>query len=259
MDNEFEPLYAEFNRRDLIAPDPLQLVWEYDNPADREVVGLIASSLAFGSVGQIVKSVSAVLERMPEPAQWVKQSNLKTMRAAYSGFRHRFVDGDDLARLLFGMQAALRQWGSLRACFETGLSPCDRTVVPALSAFVGALGITAHSQNYLLPSPTLGSACKRLNLFVRWMVRSDNVDPGVWKSQAASKLLIPLDTHMHRIGLRLGFTTRRQGDLRTAIEITEGFGKLCPEDPVRYDFALTHLSMRDPARLDDLLLRVHTR
>jgi len=256
MQGTLEVLYAEFNRRELIIPDPLQFVWDYEDPADREVVGLIASSLAFGSVGQIVKSVAAVLERMPEPARWVKQTRPAAMRETFSGFRHRFADGDDLADMLCGVQAALEEWGSLRACFEAVLAPSDATMLPALTAFVAALGDrSARSRNYLFPSPTLGSACKRLNLFLRWMVRWDAVDPGVWEGLPPSKLLIPLDTHMHRIGLRLGFTARRQGGLRTAIEITEGFRKLCPEDPVRYDFALTRLSMRDAPRLERFFLR----
>ena len=105
----------------------------------------------------------------------------------------------------------------------------------------------------LLPSPSAGSACKRLNLFLRWMVRQDNVDPGGWDSVSPAKLIIPLDTHMHRIGRRLGLTPRRQADLRTAIEITEGFRGICPSDPVRYDFALTRLGIRRDEGVEDFL------
>ena len=260
---ELDKLYVEYDRREFIVPDPLQFVWEYEDPADREVVGLVASSLAFGAVAQIVKSVAAVLEKMPDPARWVRRTRVETMRKVFAGFRHRFVDGDDLSDMLCGVRGALEQWGSLRACFAARLDPCDATMVPALAAFVAALGGgSGRSRNYLIPSPSLGSACKRLNLFLRWMVRKDYVDPGVWAPllsrraqgiRAASKLIVPLDTHMHRIGLGLGLTSRRQGNLRTALEITEGFRRICPEDPVRYDFTLTRLSMRKDPRLQHLL------
>jgi uncharacterized protein (TIGR02757 family) len=251
--DDLERLYMEFNRRDLVSPDPLQFVWEYDSPDDREVVGLIASSLAFGNVAQILRSVSAVLEKTPHPARWIMRTREQSMRELFRGFRHRFVDGDNLVDLMIGIRRARERWGSLRGCFEYGLSDSDSTVEPALIAFVKNIsGDAPTTKNYLLPTPERGSACKRLNLFLRWMVRSDEVDPGVWNSPLTAKLLVPVDTHMHRIGLGLGFTSRRQGNLKTAIDITEGFRRICPEDPVRYDFALTRLGMKKDRRLERL-------
>jgi len=251
---ELESLYRTYNRREFIIPDPLQFVWLYEGPADREVVGLIASSLAFGSVPQIVRSVNWVLRKTPSPALWVRGANGAAMRAVVRGFRHRFVDADDLQDLLRGVRRVLTRWGSLRACFVEGLKTDDPTMLPALSGLVAALREgSRRPKNYLLPSPSLGSACKRLNLFLRWMVRKDDVDPGVWAPLPQSKLVVPLDAHMHRIGLRMGFTRRQQGNLRTALEVTEGFRRLCPEDPVRYDFVLTHLSMRKDSRLERFL------
>ncbi|MFC1474950.1 TIGR02757 family protein, partial [bacterium] len=96
---------------------------------------------------------------------------------------------------------------------------------------------------YLTPAPRRGSACKRMNLFLRWMVRRDDVDPGPWTDVPASKLVVPLDTHMHRISSGMGLTSRKQADLKTAIEITDAFRAISPEDPVRYDFALTRLGI----------------
>ncbi len=97
----------------------------------------------------------------------------------------------------------------------------------------------------LLPSPGKGSACKRLNLFLRWMVRSDDVDPGGWSGVDAGKLIVPLDTHMHRMGLEVGLTRRKQADMQAALEVTRAFRTIAPEDPVRYDFALTRLGIHD--------------
>ncbi|MBW2545477.1 MAG: TIGR02757 family protein, partial [Deltaproteobacteria bacterium] len=104
-----------------------------------------------------------------------------------------------------------------------------------------------------VPLPAKGSACKRLNLFLRWMVRRDDVDPGGWDDIPPSKLVIPLDTHMHRICLAFGFTKRKQADMKTALEITDSFRAIVPDDPVRYDFALTRLGIRKDAAPASLL------
>jgi uncharacterized protein (TIGR02757 family) len=138
----------------------------------------------------------------------------------------------------------LEHHGSLRACFVSGLSLEDENVLPALTVFVNELRADSRREmNFLLPSPRRGSACKRLNLYLRWMVRRDAVDPGLWTPLPASKLIIPLDTHMHRIAIEWGLTQRKQGDMRTALEITEAFRKVAPDDPVRYDFCLTRLGI----------------
>ena len=94
-----------------------------------------------------------------------------------------------------------------------------------------------------MPSHTGGSAFKRLNLFLRWMIRDDRVDPGGWKGITASKLIIPLDTHMHRISLHLGLTERKQADMKTAVEVTESFKNIEKKDPIRYDFSLTRIGI----------------
>ncbi|MCD6487215.1 MAG: TIGR02757 family protein, partial [Syntrophobacterales bacterium] len=109
--------------------------------------------------------------------------------------------------------------------------------------------------NSLLPSPAKGSACKRLNLFLRWMVRHDDVDPGGWDDISSSKLIIPLDTHMHRICLALGITKRKQADMKTALEITRSFQVMAPHDPVRYDFALTRLGIRKDTDITSFLYK----
>ena len=105
-------------------------------------------------------------------------------------------------------------------------------------------GRTPEYRNSLLPLPDRGSACKRLNLFMRWMVRQDAVDPGGWSGVPLSKLIIPLDTHMHRISRAMGLTSRRQADMGTAMEVTRAFQKFAPDDPLRYDFVLTRLGIR---------------
>ncbi|MFH1538769.1 MAG: TIGR02757 family protein [bacterium] len=244
-------LYERYNRREYVSPDPLQFLYDYGDVRDREVVGLVASSLAYGRVAQILKSVSKVLARMgPSPAGFLRDSQPKALRREFgeahsADFKHRFTTGEDLSAMLIGAKRAVENHGSLEACFAAGLREGDDTVLPALAHFVGELGLGNHKSNYLLPSPEKGSACKRLNLFLRWMARKDEVDPGGWDGVSPSRLIVPLDTHMHRCCLSMGLTERKQADLKTAVEITGVFKKISPEDPVKFDFSLTRLGIRD--------------
>ena len=249
---DLERLYAQYNRRELVHPDPLEFLYQYNDLRDREVVGIIASSLAYGRVAQILKSVSAVLGRMPSPAEFLRQATRRSLREAFVDFSHRFTTGEELSALLCGVKQVIEEHGSLHACFTRGLLGTAETIVPALSSFVDEL-VAGGQHSSLLPCPTRGSACKRLNLFLRWMVRKDDVDPGGWDDVPASKLIVPLDTHMHRICRTLGLTSRGAADMRTAMEVTEAFRRFDPDDPVRYDFALTRLGIRQDADLGAFL------
>jgi len=238
-----EALYSAYNRRCYVHPDPLEFLYDFHDPLDVEVVGLIASSLAYGNVKQILRSVSLVLEKMgPCPSAFLLNAPLNRIAGTFSDFKHRFTTGQDIARLLCGVRRVIEKHGSLQKCFMSRLQRNDCNVIPALSAFVE--NIFPEGGDFLIPTPGRGSACKRLNLFLRWMVRRDEVDPGGWDGVPPSKLLVPLDTHMHRIAMTLGLTKRKQADLRTALEITEAFRKFSPSDPVRYDFVLTRFGIR---------------
>lgn len=240
--DRLEALYTRLNRPEYISPDPLECVLPYNHLGDREIAALLAASIAFGNVRQIVRSVRSVLAVLPEPRRALLEMPPAELAKQLAGWRHRYVGETDLCRLLAGMRSVLENHGSLEACFAAGYHPDEETAMPALTHFVQAL--RGPQKNYLLPSPSDGSACKRLNLFLRWMVRRDAVDPGGWTGICPSKLVVPLDTHMHRIALEMGLTRRKQANLRTAMEITRQFRRLVPEDPVRYDFALTRLGIR---------------
>ena len=239
-----EELYCRLNRRRYVHPDPLEFLYDYDDPSDREVVALVASSLAYGRVAQILKSVRCVLQRMgSQPFRFLRDASATSLRRDFAGFRHRFNTGEELAALLLGAKGVIERCGSLRGCFTAAMNGDDETVLPALSVFVKELAVGRCG--HLLPDPARRSACKRLNLFLRWMVRSDAVDPGGWEAVSAAKLIVPLDTHMHRTALALGATRRKAADMRTALEITDAFRRIVPDDPVRYDFALTRLGIRE--------------
>lgn len=241
-----EELYLRYNHRRFVAPDPLQFLYNYHDPRDREVVGFIAAVLAYGRVGHIIKKEKILLERLgPRPANFLASSSTSKIQKVSSGIRHRFTGEYEIAALLSAIRAALRRHGSLFACFRACLRERETTLEPALDRFVEQIaGASPVLTRFTLPRPCNGSACKRLNLFLRWMVRRDGVDPGDWHDLGPSLLIVPLDTHMFRIGHALGFTRRRQADIIAAHEITEGFKRLSPEDPVRYDFVLTRFGIR---------------
>jgi uncharacterized protein (TIGR02757 family) len=249
--DRFEELYRQYNRREFVHPDPLEFLYHYEGLCDREIVAFVASSLAYGKVAHILKSVSSVLERMkPTPLVFLKRASLKAMHQIFSGFKHRFTSDQKLCAMLFGVKEVLERHGSLQACFSAGFNDDDDTILPALSAFTRELTVCAGDDlEHLVPSPTRGSACKRLNLFLRWMVRSDEVDPGGWENVPVSKLIVPVDTHMHKICHLLGLTARKHADMGTAVEITTAFRTIAPADPVRYDFSLTRLGIRKDADL----------
>ena len=245
-------MYERCNRREFVSPDPLEFLYPCEDPADREIVGLIASSLAYGRVLQIKRSIEGVLARMSlSPSRFIRDASPESLGRTFSGFRHRFTTGDEMARMLLGVRNVVEKYGSLHACFSSTLEREAQTVVGALACFVEKLSAASPGRrSSLLPSPARGSACKRLNLFLRWMVRSDGIDPGGWDDIPASALIIPLDTHMHRVCRGLGLTRRRQADMRTALEVTDSFRKMVPDDPVRYDFVLTRPGIWKNAGVD---------
>ena len=216
------------------------------------MVALIASSLAYGRVAQILKSVSTILEIMsPSPCRFLKEISNKKLMNSFTGFKHRFTTGEDISCMLLAVKRMIEEDGSLLNAFASGYRESDENILPALSSFVRRLvHESGGKKNSLIPLPDRGSACKRLILFLRWMVRKDRVDPGGWDIISPSKLTIPLDTHMYSICTGLEMTCRKQADMRTALEITGAFKKIIPEDPVEYDFSITRLGIRkegDPA------------
>jgi uncharacterized protein (TIGR02757 family) len=252
LKKRLDELYAVYNQQTHVHPDPIEYLYDYTNPMDREIVGLIAASLAYGRVMQILKSVSHVLCIMgPSPAVYLKNASPKALRREFADFVHRFATGENLMALLLGIKQVIKAHGSLYECFLNGFRKRDGSVLSALTQFVRNLTeFKSLTAGHLVPLPEKGSACKRLNLFMRWMVRKDAVDPGGWDEIPESKLIIPLDVHMYRAGLLLGFTKRKQADMRTALEVTAGFKEIVPQDPVRYDFAITRLGMRNAQDLD---------
>ncbi len=250
-----DDIYISYNKLDLVSPDPLQFLYDYKTQSDLEIVGLIASSLAYGRVQQILKAISIVLEIMGEsPHDYIKNNEYSDFSRDFDGFKYRFTTGDDIARLCDGLKDIFLEFGSLEVAFMVGYSDEDETLLPATTEFVKRIASKFDDgKTYLLPSPLKGSACKRFNLFLRWMIRDDEVDLGVWDNKLQSKLLIPLDTHMNNICTSVGMTKRKNADLKAVVEITNWFKNINCDDPVKYDFALTRFGIRDDMNIEDLL------
>jgi uncharacterized protein (TIGR02757 family) len=252
--NILEKLYDRYNHREFIKPDPLQFVYRYSKPADREIAGLLAAALAYGRVRQIEKDLNDLFGRMgTSPYAFVMNFD-KAGRRKLDSFKHRFTTGRDISDLLSVLKKVLQQTGSVEKYFLSGYSKDDENIIPALSRFCGSLcaiyakengGQVSNGLKYLLASPVRGSACKRLNLFLRWMVRDDDVDTGLWKRIDKAKLIVPVDVHMGRLCRILGFHDRKVISLSTAVKITECFAEIEPADPVKYDFALSRIGIVD--------------
>jgi uncharacterized protein (TIGR02757 family) len=246
-------LYAEYNRADAI-PDPIDIVRRYPGRADREVVGFCASGLAFGRVASVLQSVERVLAVMgPSPAEFVRRFDPRRDGRAFEPLVHRWTRGDDLAALMLTMRRMIDEAGSIEAFFLLGHDPFGTDVEASIESFsTRALALAPAEARrrqmgvpYFFPRPSTGSACKRLNLYLRWMVRRDAVDFGAWSGVSPSQLIVPLDVHVVRLGQCLGLTGYRSPGWKMASDITASLRRLDPADPVRYDFALCHVGMRD--------------
>jgi uncharacterized protein (TIGR02757 family) len=233
----------------------VHIVRRYTAPDDREVVGFCAAALAFGRVASVLNSIETLLKAMgPRPAAFVRNFDPQRDRAAIDPLVHRWIRGRDLVALLLVLQRMLREAGSIERFFAAGDDPAAADIGPALEAFsVRALETDLRPAYgrvpkragvcYFFPRPSAGSACKRLNLFLRWMVRRDEIDFGTWTQVSSSRLIIPLDTHVIRLGRCLGMTRYRTPNWKMAADITASLRLIDPRDPVRYDFSLCHVGM----------------
>ncbi len=233
-----------------IDSDPIRLVHRYSDPRDVEVAGWVTSAFAYGRVDIILANVSRLLAFLgPRPAR--RLVSQPPSAADLSFFRHRFHGPEDAAQLLALIGGILRDDGSVRSFFETRYRGEENTG-PLLDRVSGELLCRTPRarapMRFLFPSPSDGSACKRWNLYLRWMVRSDEIDFGVWGGIPARALVIPTDTHIHRISRRLGLTRRKTADWKTALEITKRLSRLDSNDPVKYDFALCRLGILEICR-----------
>jgi len=249
-------LLAGFDFAAHRASDPVELVHRFSDDGDREVAGLVAALLAFGNVTTIRRSVGRVLDVLgPHPADAIGRMRHSTLNRRLDGFVHRVWRGEHVATLLHRAGRLRAREGSLGEAFALRLDQRDGDLREALADLADELRGPAPDRSlaHLVPNPRAGSACKRLLLYLRWMVRpADGVDLGLWTGVSPASLVIPVDTHILRIGANLGLTDGKTASWKTAMEITHALRALDPTDPVKYDFALCHLgvSRQCPSRRD---------
>lgn len=250
--------------------DPVGFVHRFTELHDREMVALVAASLAFGNVKAIRMKVEDLLRRVgPSPAR--AADDARGLKTKLDGWVHRVFRGEDVAKLMLGIRRVQKDAGSLGAAFAAALADADRdheghvAFREALASFcdrirrAGGLPLPGESDpsgrrgpSHLLSNPRAGGGAKRLFLFLRWMMRpADGIDLGLW-DVPASRLLMPVDVHIHKLSRNLGFTKRKDVSWKTAVEITEALARFDSADPTRYDFSLCHMGMlqRCPSKRD---------
>jgi len=255
LKDRLDAQYESFNCENSAA-DPIQIVRRYPDPADQEVVGFCAAALAFGRVASVLQSIERLMAVLgPAPSRFVREFQIERDAPAIRPLIHRWTRGDDLVALLIILKAMLEA-GSIEDFFLIGDDPQQPDISGGLDSFsrrAMAIDVRAAYGDrkchpgvaYFFPTPSSGSGCKRLNLFLRWMVRSDAVDLGVWRRVSTGRLIVPLDTHVIRLGRCLKLTRYTSPGWKMAAEITASLRRLDPADPVKYDFALCHIGMAD--------------
>lgn len=255
LKSRLDELYDSFNV-ELSATDPIHLVRRFRRDEDREVAGFCAAALAFGRVASVLQSIERLYGVMGDaPAAFVRHFDPARDGRALLPFVHRWTRGADLVALLWILKHMLAR-GSIEQFFLDGDRAGSEDVSGALESFSSrALAIDLRPAYgrvparpgacYFFPRPSKGSGCKRLNLYLRWMVRHDAIDFGIWRRVSPARLIVPLDTHVIRVGRCLGLTRHRSPGWRMAADITASLRALDADDPVKYDFSMCHLGMMD--------------
>ena len=250
LKEKLEYHYKAFDKTKLV-PDPLQFPHLFEDKKDIEVMAFVASVFAYGNVKQIINSLNTfLLIAKNQPYEFI--SNISVSKNLPTNFVHRFYSTKDILHLFQLLNLAYDEYGSLKNLFLTGYHSEEETIKKAITNFNKYFLTEAQKEFkklsrgivFMFPLPEKGSACKRMNLFLRWMVRKDELDFGIWNEIPASKLIIPVDTHIARICKQLKLTKRKNVSWKMAKEITENLKKFDPEDPVKYDFAICHIGMR---------------
>ena len=262
-----DDLYARRSPLHL-ANDPLSFCHRYPRPEDRELVGFIAAAFAYGQVKIIRSSLESIFAKMgPSPRSFIETFEPREGLALFAGFKHRFNDGRDLCALLLAARMMIEEADSIGEFFLGCYDPTAPDITSSLVAYTATILAMDYSPvfgsrqipkdsyfPFFFPSPASGSACKRLCMYLRWMVRpADGIDLGLWPEVSPAKLIIPVDAHIQRIGRYLRLTSRKQADWRMAQEITAALRRLDPKDPVKYDFSLCHLGISEGCDGKDLL------
>lgn len=247
-----ESLYRKYNRLNSI-DDPVWKIIYQKEEIDKEILAFIAAQYAFGNITQINKTLEKIITLFnPSPIERILDDDYVKHLKKNSFINHRFLFHNEFIGLVKTLKRIYTEYGSLKKLFLMNYNSNEKNLKNSIASFsnrlrkihIGHSRTSIRKLKFLYPSPESGSACKRLNLFLRWMVRKDNVDLGLWKEIKTSQLVIPLDTHIYQVAKHFGLTNRKSPSWNMAVEITENLKKFDEEDPVKYDFALSHLDIK---------------
>lgn len=250
-----ERFYKKYHKPEYINPDPLIFPLRYTAFHDIEASAFISAAFALGRVNAILDFLEKLFSRLGSPYDGLVNRSESELTSLAEGLKYRFYSESDIGNFLAGLRRIYIEYGSLENCFNTG---ADKN--PELSIITAGLGAIYKSiygstekagkacsagapvGRSVIANPFCGSACKRQNLFLRWVVRADDIDPGGWKLDK-SNLNIPVDTHVMKVSTFLGLTKRKSADFTTAMEITDSLKKFDKGDPVRYDFSMSRIGI----------------
>jgi uncharacterized protein (TIGR02757 family) len=244
--------YKDFNFKERVKHDPIEFPHKYSDPDDIEVAAFISACFAYGRVDLFKPVIDNILKPgAKHPAEFISNFSLKKDSKYLKDISYRFNKEKDILCLIYIMSKAMKKYGSFKDLFyrhyESGHDDIRNALTGLVEFLTGINTTPVYGSNIsppglkqLLPSPKTGSACKRMNLFLRWVVRNKDIDFGIWDRISPSKLIIPLDTHIARISRCLGLSKRKSPDWKMAKEITESLKVLDSKDPLKYDFALCH-------------------
>ena len=247
-----EQTHREFVATNEVTRDAIEPALKYSARRDQEFAGFISAIFAYGKISQIQKNVNAALLPMgSEPVEWLKDSRPKLIWESVKGWKHRFNTDENLYTLLLLLRSVYRNEGSIEELVDVQKTDTAYEVLEKLVNRLTSQRLKGGSKSpamdksfwHMLPKPSSGSACKRLNLFLRWMVGKSEMDLSLWTKMQTKQLIMPIDVHIMRQARLLGLTTRKSADWKTAVEVTEALRKLDANDPTRFDFALCHLSI----------------
>jgi uncharacterized protein (TIGR02757 family) len=249
LKKRLDELYLIYKRK-FSSKDPVWTLHKFSEPADIEIIGLITSVYSYGQVDLINKFTGKLLSAIGnKPHEFTINFEKRKDKKFLKNLNYRFNTDKDLADLFSSLNSNILKYGSLYNIFKQHYAEEQDNIIPALTGFTEKLRKkmpirkNALFRDYLIPSPLQKSTCKRLNMFLRWMIRHDDIDLGIWKQFSTSKLIIPVDVHIARISFERGFVKRRTVDMKFAVELTEFLKKFDKNDPVKYDFALCHMGI----------------
>lgn len=236
-----EALYDKYDRPDFIEADPVSVPHRFSQREDREIAGFLAATIAWGNRRSIVRNGCRMMQYMDNaPAAFVRDASEREL-AALGGFAHRTFNGGDFRDFVLAIRALCLRYGGIGSFFESRYA-LHKDMTRVLDDFRRAFFRTEHAPRCEkhISSVERGAACKRLNMYLRWMVRRDGrgVDFGLWTSIPMSALYLPLDVHSGDMARALGLLERRPNDWRAVVEATGALSKFDATDPVKYDYAL---------------------